>query len=643
MRRYFALLWDSCSLENARAYQSWRAAAASKLAEWTVACEAPGMLVLHAGPRRGATDIHPLSNGSGVVLGRLFSLSASNGSTSPVQTFDEDETQRILASAGQHVVDHYWGAYVAIVNDAARHRHHVFQDPIGNMPCYRARFRGLEIIFSHIEDCLRLLPVSFSINHRYLARMLVHWVLTGTETGLDNVEKLPRGQRLTLCQGRTERALLWDPIAIASTPRIQQPEEAAVELRTTVQNTIDAWASCFQRIVLKLSGGFDSSVVAGCLAQARSKPEVSYLHMWIDMELDEGRVHLPGMDQRTANKLRAIAGHGDQRYFARLVAERWRTPMTERQRSLSVDLSRLWHVPLRVTPALYYTKMHSDDAEAELARTMGAEAIFSGQAGDSVFLATQQPLPAIDHAYQHGLGPALWQHLHATSRLSGDSLWSVLGKAIRHGALRRPYGSAFNALALPTLLSPQLLETLTVEDFQGELMRRVANSNLPPGKRDHVKGVAWSEFYDFVFYSGRYAEHIDPLNSQPVWELMLQIPTWTVLTGGVSRGLARRAFSDLLPEEIRKRLSKGSGAPYYQHLVRANKDFMRERLLDGLLVQRGYLDRRLVDQCFSSADPGMTVSAVTLLNYLSAEIWLQQWTGQQASSNATTMRQGATS
>jgi asparagine synthase (glutamine-hydrolysing) len=279
---------------------------------------------------------------------------------------------------------------------------------------------------------------------------------------------------------------------------------------------------------------------------------------------------------------------------------------------------------------LYYTVMQTDDAEVELAKIHGAQAFFSGQGGDSVFLATTQPFAAIDYVHRPGMTAGLWKHLRAASRLSGDSLWDVLGAAVRHGLLRRPYACAFNLLAQPTLLTADVAQTLSSEDFESELARRLTDSALPPGKRNHVRGVGWSAYYDFVFNSGRYADHIDPLNSQPVWELMLQIPTWTLLAEGVSRGLARQAFADLLPAEIRKRQVKGSGGPYYQHLVRKNRDFLRTTLLDGQLVQQRYLDRRAVEKCLSAAEPAMTVSAVTLMNYLAAEIWLQQWTGELA-------------
>jgi asparagine synthase (glutamine-hydrolysing) len=151
-------------------------------------------------------------------------------------------------------------------------------------------------------------------------------------------------------------------------------------------------------------------------------------------------------------------------------------------------------------------------------------------------------------------------------------------------------------------------------------------------------------YYDFVFHSGNSADHIDPLNSQPVWELMLQIPTYTVLTGGVSRGLARQAFADVLPAEIRKRQTKGNGMPFYQHVVRRNRSYLRDRLADGVLVSQGFLDRRKLMDCLAMDEPGVVIPAATLLAYLAAEIWLQRWStrAQDISSQLqTTLRKAA--
>lgn len=139
------------------------------------------------------------------------------------------------------------------------------------------------------------------------------------------------------------------------------------------------------------------------------------------------------------------------------------------------------------------------------------------------------------------------------------------------------------------------------------------------------RGVGATSYYDYTFHAGNFADHVNPLDTQPLWELMLRVPTYTVLMDGTSRGLARHAFRDMLPTEIRKRISKGSGSPFYQHIVKRHRGFLRDYLLSGELVKDGYLDRRKVDDCLAADDPSTTIFAPTLLNYLSAEIWLQRW------------------
>jgi asparagine synthase (glutamine-hydrolysing) len=627
VHRYVAFLSDPRSARNSHVLQSARNELASRRADWSIACEAPGMYVLHSGARReSAMQAYPLANRAGVVLGRLFERHRTDYGSAPPVVLDASTSGLVLASGGRHLIERYWGSYVAILRDGATGEHHVFRDPTGNRPCYHARHEDIDVFFSHVEDCMRFFRLPLAVDCDYLTRWLVHGRLVSRSSGLQGIEDLPAGERLTVSARTTSRTQLWNPAQIADGARLEHVDEAASRLRSVVQSTVDAWASCYRHITLKLSGGLDSSIMAGCLAQAPSRPRVSYLNMSIDAALQREDLHLPGMDAATAAKLRAVASHGDERHFARLVAQRWNVPLIERQRTVSLDLRRLWHTSPTVRPAAYFTMMESDDAELELLRTHDTEAFFSGQGGDSVLLATMQPLPAIDYAYLHGLSSGLWHHILATAKLSRESVWTVMRKVLAHGLLRRPYLPAASVLQRPTLVCDELLRSVTDADFATHLAQLTSYARLPPGKQNHVSGVAAPMFYDFVFRSGERADHIDPLSSQPVWEVMLQIPTYTALTGGISRGLARRAFADLLPAEIRRRQLKGTGSVFYQQVVRRNREYLRENLLDGRLVADGYLDRSKLESCLAAPDPSLTMPAATILSYLAAEIWLQQWT-----------------
>lgn len=598
MHRYLAVIWDPRDPQGTQITQSFKAAISSRPAEWSVDYDGPGAMVVHALLPAKATQRYRLHATAGVVIGRLFHHISRGGEARSVH-FDADDTRRVVTTAGRYLVDRYWGSYFALVFDEAARKYHVFRDPLGNVPCYQLRYRSLAIFFSNIEDCVRFFPRPWAVNRAFLTRWLLFSGLRSRECSLEGVEEVPGGERVTFSPGHVDRAQLWNPAKIAAEPPENSIDEAAKALRATLQATVNAWASCYQVITHQLSGGLDSSIIAGCLAQAPSRPAINYVNFSLDAGLDR------------------------ERPLARLVAERWQTPLLERQRDISMDLSRLWRAPPSINPSMYFTAMEIDDAKLQLVQSLGTQAFLSGQGGDSVLLATVQPFAAIDYAHLHGIGPGLWPHLLASARLSRQSLWGVLAKTVRHGLLHRRYRAPRNFLAVPSLLRTELTAALSEDDFASPLA--AAASSLPAGKQNHVTGVHWASYYDFVFCSGRFADDVDPLNAQPVWELMLRLPTYNLLADGLSRGLARRAFADLLPAEIRRRQAKGIGTPFYQQVVRRNRRQLQEWLLDGLLVREGYLDRDKLDRYLASDVRFVTVSAAQLLSYLSAEAWLQQW------------------
>lgn len=622
MYRYLALVWNPQHLESMCAAGSLIETAVP--AAWTSVYNGSGIRLFRTDARQSSATMYPLERGAGVIFGRIFEGDC-NVQIPRAASFGEAETRKVLASGGRHVLERYWGTYIAIIYDESTRRHHVFRDPTGTMPCYHTTHRNIEVFFSAIEDAVECIPDPFSIDREYLARWLYRRNLANGSTGLDNVKPLPPAECLTIAESSRSRTRLWNPVTIASTPAFEQPEEAASALRTTVQNTVHAWASCYEDITHRLSGGLDSSIVAACLAQAPSKPRLTYLNIAIESAGTRQSVYMPGVDKAISEKVRAILSHGDERRFARLVAKRWNGTLVERKRNPNLDMQRLIQVPLKPGPLLYFTDVDMDEARLQMISDFGTQAFFSGQAGDSVFFATTQPMAAIDYAYIHGARPALWRHLLATATLSRESLWSVLGKSVAHGLLRRRYISLTHLIERPGLLTQELTMRMPQLERDHRDRQYAATSSLPPGKQMLAQAVGATPYFDCEGHSGYLADHIDPLDAQPVWELMLRIPTYTVLKDGVSRGLARHAFRDVLPEEIRKRVAKGSGSPFYQNIVRYHRGLLREYLLDGELVKDRYLDRRKVDECLAADDPSMTIFAPTLLSYLSAEIWLRQW------------------
>jgi asparagine synthase (glutamine-hydrolysing) len=97
-----------------------------------------------------------------------------------------------------------------------------------------------------------------------------------------------------------------------------------------------------------------------------------------------------------------------------------------------------------------------------------------------------------------------------------------------------------------------------------------------------------------------------------------------LLTNGISRGLARLAFADRLPPSIAKRTTKGSTLKFWHHVLREHTAFLRESLLDGLLVKEGLLDKGKLDAYLVEDQPFLTVHPGQIVVYLGVEAWLRQ-------------------
>jgi asparagine synthase (glutamine-hydrolysing) len=118
---------------------------------------------------------------------------------------------------------------------------------------------------------------------------------------------------------------------------------------------------------------------------------------------------------------------------------------------------------------------------------------------------------------------------------------------------------------------------------------------------------------------------IAPLYSQPVTELLLRIPLDVHFQNGRERGLARKAFAEDLPPEIGRRTWKDRAPEFLDELVQRHRKFLRELLLDGVLVHEGLLDRVAVEDALTDRISTSPVFPGELLRHLDVEVWARDW------------------
>jgi asparagine synthase (glutamine-hydrolysing) len=118
---------------------------------------------------------------------------------------------------------------------------------------------------------------------------------------------------------------------------------------------------------------------------------------------------------------------------------------------------------------------------------------------------------------------------------------------------------------------------------------------------------------------------VSPLYAQPVVERCLRIPLDVHLYQGRERGLARHAFASALPASIVNRAWKDRAPGTLERLLLHNREYLRERLLDGALVREHLLDRAALERALEFSPTRAPTLPGEVLQHLDTELWARHW------------------
>jgi asparagine synthase (glutamine-hydrolysing) len=600
MFRYIALAWEPTSVDSAAfgrsLVESLRAAQG-----WQQDLTHPRLTVFSSGTQPEINEAQRLRDGRGLVLGRLFHR-RDRRAAKPHHVEPGDLPDVIPAGDAQALLDDCWGRYVAFLmspNGEVR----ILRDPSGSLPCFGLRHVGVTVVFSWLEDVLQLLPQMPvpDVSREALAAYMVFGELTGRRTALQGVTQVLAGECVPL-QGIGGDAvdLRWDASKIANAPVTLEPEDATTALRDTVTDCVQAWARGYEAILLRLSGGVDSTILASCLGKGRTPARVTCLNY-----------HSVGSDS-------------DERVYARLAATAAGLELIEYERDASFRLERVLDLARTPIPHPYVGRLPSA-IDAEIASVVGAPALFTGGGGDQLFYEMPHWWPAADYLRLRGLGAGFVGAALDAARLGQVSVWTAMRLAI---------ADRFRTFPPPQDLHRQ--RTLISKDVWDQASRPagfvhpvfLSRTTLPIGKFSQVQQLAYTASYYDPLCRERAPEPVHPLLSQPIMELCLTLPTFVLARGGRGRGLARDAFKGRIPDAIANRRAKGGMGEHLESVLMRNLDFARQVLLDGELVRLGLLDRAGVEQAFTARDAGFQMPVGEIHLAIGVEAWLRRWTSR---------------
>ncbi|MEJ1962125.1 MAG: asparagine synthase C-terminal domain-containing protein [Gammaproteobacteria bacterium] len=496
----------------------------------------------------------------------------------------------------------YWGEYVAFVRGGEKRHAWVMRDPSGGIACHHIRIGGLSVYFTRLQDVEPLLPRALTVNYHYVLGYLMYNISCSRETGLNEVSNLLAGEFHDYRDGKLESGFCWDPLKLSEQARADEQAEAARLLRDTTRMCVRACASRFDGILHSLSGGLDSTIVLSCMNGYVPKGRLVCFNGFS-----------PAVD-------------ADERKYAHAAAARFGVDLVELPSSESVNLQQLGELGRTYSPFPAVGDPTLAKAMVALSHERDLEARFTGIGGDEVFFQNGVMPTAVDYAYLHGIRPSVLSIALNDAELREESVWSVLRTVARYGRRSRKWSVRDFALAFERRnLIP---DTVRIEARRDRTLWHPLfqqASDLPPNKV--------SQAYSITAYSARgHMPDIDPespafvapLLSQPLVELALGLPTH-VLTGRHDRELARRAFANDLPPEITRRATKSVGGFQLRRIVDQNKAMLREFLLDGALMEIGYLDRTRTEEALADHMTPSGSELMELVDCFEVECWLRSW------------------
>jgi asparagine synthase (glutamine-hydrolysing) len=568
---------------------------------WQTVMQSSGMLVLCAGSDPNNT--HRLGGGSGLLLGTLFSRNPDPETLeAPCRAiFNADETDQIVASAGRHLMSHYWGRYVAVLQNPRARRRWIIRDPSGELPCFVTTFRGITIFFSCLAE-LAQIGLCFAINWRYVTNRLIHGTGVAGQTGLSAVSEVYQGQCVEITHAGISSSFYWSPFSIAGNDVIEDPVRAGLALHATLKSVTHAWASCHASILHMLSGGLDSSTILACLADAPSRTRITCLTY---------RRREPTEDLAYARLASRRAGCELIEEFLEDYAPDFEDFLDVRPDPypLSGGIAWLWMSP----------------CESHLATALQATAVTEGNPGDNMLGANDHRYGVLDYAQRHGLRCGLVSQAAQLAPWINTSFWALLLRAVK-GA--RP---AYNTdpisarwRSLRTLLSPEALE---ISRQPPPAPHPWYLDRQPATRASVMMADAFSyprRYYDpFCPPDRSHPEPLEPLKSQPLMELCLRLPVYVLNVNGRSRGLIRRAFQQELPREIVNRYWKDHGGAAQVTVLLQNLDFARDLLLNGELLKHGLLSRSSLERTLSSTVTRGVGDVVEVCEAIVLESWMR--------------------
>lgn len=431
-------------------------------------------------------------------------------------------------------------------------------DHIGNNRLYYALFGGRLVISTQLGSMLAHPDVPKDLNFDALG-LFVAPKIDRAATPFRNISRLDGGHMLNFSGGVLRLRRWWQP-DVHTVTRYRDPRDYVLHARERFDAAVTACLRTGGNVAATVSGGLDSTFVAGTAAQQlRTRGHgletfTSVPEPGLACEIRRG------WEVDDSPYVRALAAMHDNMQM------NFVTPGGLCPLDVVGAIHATSHTPVRNGPNhVWYGRI------CEMAMTRGARVVLTGQWGNAtVSFAGDGGIANLARALQL---TAAYHLAREGARHSGVSVWRLLAREFAGQSERRLIGRLRGRGSQTERFGAQLLAPA----FRTGHALALAEQPKPLTSRDGYVAFATKSIHhwsaDTLVQWG--IELRDPTADRRLIECLLSFPREVFLMNGHSRGLARAMCEGCVPDSVRLRYTRGEQSPELAAIAAAHSDTYR--------------------------------------------------------------------
>lgn len=511
---------------------------------------------------------------------------------------------------GRECLDHLDGMFAFVLWDDRAKRMLAARDRFGKKPFFYTIQNGC-LYFASELHCFRRIPgLAATLDHLALMRFLAYQYVPCPQTMVRECHQLPPSTGMIMENGRVELFTYWE--APQSSSLVISEEEACEELRRLMRRAVQRRMVADVPLGVFLSGGIDSSIVTGLMAECSSQPIQSFSIGFHEASYDESR-------------------------YARLVSRVFGTTHYER---VFLDDECMDILP-RVVSAMDMPMADASAAPTWLLSKITREHVTVALGGDG-----SDELWA---GYEHYVGFAIAQVYNRVPAFIRQHIVEPLCRCLPASQgyvnLRLATDSFHRAAKLPPWMRIQSMLTACTPELQEVLLAAPDREALEMTSLFRPTLDAFNEWHNVsdmdrsfnTYLRGFLLDDIlvkvdrcsmlnslevrAPFLDRELAEFVIRLPARYKLHGLKRKYLLKKAFADLLPPRILHRNKRGFQIPVSQWLRGRLRPLMEDLLSEEALARQKFFTpsevRKLV-QAHLSGEKDLRIPLWTLMVF---QLW----------------------